>query len=134
MGVDRQSEQATQCWHQGRRDTARINNWTTGSGSRMPYVLVKENYFKWWIKVEGLNHTEIRHLAEKIGEQPESHQIEPDKLAEFSVPSWLVLNGLEQLGYRVVSSSQYVTGQGTFDIKDFVWTLYKNKEDWDHSS
>lgn len=25
-------------------------------------------------------------------------------------------------------------GQGTFDIKDFVWTLYKNKEDWDHSS
>lgn len=50
----------------------------------------RENYFKWWIKVEGLNHTEIRHLAEKIGEQPESHQIEPDKLAEFSVPSWLV--------------------------------------------
>ena len=39
--------------------------------------------------MEGLNHTEIRHLAEKIGEQPE-HQTETDKLAEFSVPSWLV--------------------------------------------
>lgn len=26
------------------------------------------------------------------------------------------------------------SGQGTFDIKDFVWTLYKNKDEWDHSS
>ena len=51
--------------------------------------LFRENYFKWWIKVEGLNHTEIRHLAEKIGEQPE-HQVDSEKLAEFSVPSWLV--------------------------------------------
>ena len=39
--------------------------------------------------MEGLNHTEIRHLAEKIGEQPE-HQVDSEKLAEFSVPSWLV--------------------------------------------
>ena len=44
-----------------------------------------------------------------------------------------VLNGLEQLGYRVISSSQHVTGQGTFDLKDFVWTLHKSKEVWDHS-
>ena len=51
--------------------------------------ILRENYFKWWIKVEGLNHTEIRHLAEKIGEQPE-HQVDSEKLAEFSVPSWLV--------------------------------------------
>ena len=62
--------------------------------------------------MEGLNHTEVRHLTEKIGEQPE-HQTEMEKLAEFSVPSWIVLNGLEQLGYRVVSSSQYVTGQNS---------------------
>lgn len=40
--------------------------------------------------MEGLNHTEIRHLAEKIGEQPEHSSTEIDKLAEFSVPSWLV--------------------------------------------
>ena len=57
------------------------------------YFNYRENYFKWWIKVEGLNHTEIRHLAEKIGEQPE-HQAETDKLAEFSVPSWLVSESL----------------------------------------
>ena len=52
-------------------------------------IFFRENYFKWWIKVEGLNHSEIRHLAEKIGEQPE-HQADTEKLAEFSVPSWLV--------------------------------------------
>ena len=28
-------------------------------------------------------------MAEKIGEQPE-HQVDSEKLAEFSVPSWLV--------------------------------------------
>ena len=47
--------------------------------------------------MEGLNHTEIRHLAEKIGEQPE-HQVDSEKLAEFSVPSWLVREGKAILG------------------------------------
>lgn len=131
QGAERQAG-ISHCWPPGKRESAKIHSWNI-SGVKMPYVLVKENYFKWWIKVEGLNHTEIRHLAEKIGEQPE-HQVDSEKLAEFSVPSWLVLNGLEQLGYKVLSSSQYVTGQGTFDIKDFVWTLYKNKDEWDHSS
>ena len=59
----------------------------------------------------------MRHLAEKIGEQPEQ-QSEADQSAEFSIPSWMVsegsdltiiiiqqylqvLNGLEQLGYKV---------------------------------
>ena len=44
--------------------------------------------------MEGLNHSEIRHLAEKIGEQPE-HQADTEKLAEFSVPSWLVSSRVE---------------------------------------
>ena len=52
--------------------------------------------------MEGLNHTEIRHLAEKIGEQPE-HQTETDKLAEFSVPSWLVSPDIS----RYVDISRY---------------------------
>jgi len=98
----------------------------------MPYLIVKENYVQWWVKVEGLPHQEVRQLAEKVGEQPEL-LTETDRLAEFSLPSWTVLNGLEQLGYRVISSSQHVTGQGTFDLKDFVWTLHKSKEVWDHS-
>ena len=57
--------------------------------------------------MEGLNHTEIRHLAEKIGEQPESHQIEPDKLAEFSVPSWLV-------SYQFFLSDNHLKGKVNF--------------------
>ena len=33
-------------------------------------------------------------------EQPE-HGSERDKRVEFSVPTWLVLNGLEAMGYKV---------------------------------
>ena len=89
-----------ECWEQGDHERARL-----GGDSRMPYVLVKyvmnnlqlitynnycrENFLKWWIRVEGLGHSEVRHLAEKIGEQPEQHS-EADKSAEFSIPSWMV--------------------------------------------
>ena len=46
---------------------------------------------------------------------------------------------MSQVGNRLIIiniTARYfiLSGQGTFDIKDFVWTLYKNKEDWDHSS
>jgi len=107
--------------------------WPAPAGGRMPYVFVRENYFKWWVTVEGLSHLDVRHLAEKIGEQPEQ-QSERDKTAEFSIPTWMVLNGLEQLGYKVVTSGQYVTGQGRYDQREFVWTLHKSKEDWETSS
>jgi len=117
-----------ECWEQGDHERARL-----GGDSRMPYVLVKENFLKWWIRVEGLGHSEVRHLAEKIGEQPEQHS-EADKSAEFSIPSWMVLNGLEHLGYKVLSSSQYVTGEDSFDQKEFVWTLHKLKDEWESSS
>jgi len=121
----------SECWENGSSAGARVSQWAPGG--RMPYVLVKENFLKWWIKVEGLTHAEVRHLSEKIGEQPEQ-QSEEEKTAEFSIPSWMVLNGLEQLGYKVVSSSQYVTGEGSFDQKEFVWTLHKSREEWEHSS
>lgn len=107
--------------------------WPAPSGGRMPYVFVRENYFKWWVTVEGLSHLDVRHLAEKIGEQPEQ-QSEREKTAEFSIPTWIVLNGLENLGYKVVTSGQYVTGQGRYDQREFVWTLHKSKEDWESSS
>ena len=42
-----------------------------------------------WVTVEGLSHLDVRHLAEKIGEQPEQ-QSERDKTAEFSIPTWMV--------------------------------------------
>jgi len=58
---------------------------------RMPYVTVRENAVKWWITVQGLNHHEVRLLAEKVSDQPESHN-DKEKMAEFSVPSWQVRN------------------------------------------
>jgi len=45
----------------------------------------------------------------------------------------MVLNGLEQLRYKVISSNQYVTGEDSFEQKEFVWTLHKPKEDWGSS-
>ena len=78
----------TECWGSSEgSEGARVTQWT--GGSRMPYVIVKENFLKWWIKVEGLAHGEVRHLSEKIGEQPEQ-QSEGEKSAEFSIPSWMV--------------------------------------------
>ena len=34
---------------------------------------------------------------------------------------------------QVISSNQYVTGEDSFDQKEFVWTLHKPKEDWGSS-
>ena len=90
--------------------------------------------------MEGLTYTELRLLSERLGEQAER---QGDAGAEFSVPTWSLLNSLEGLGYRylmsmkflqVVTSDQFVSGTGTFDIKEFVWTLHKNKDDWEMSS
>jgi len=75
----------------------------------------------------------MRLLAEKVSDQPETLDT-GDKLVEFSLPSWQILNALERLGYRVVSSSSIVTGFGKHDTKDFVWTMHKAKEDWESSS
>ena len=63
-----------------------------------------------------------------------------------------ILNGLERMGYRVVTSSCMITGYGKHDTRDFIWTLHKvdmdtvspeynlysacfqAKEDWEASS
>lgn len=102
-------------------------------GGRMPYVVVRENKSKWWNTVVGLNHHEVRLLAEKLSDQPES-QSDKDKEVVFSVPTWQILNALERQGYRVVTSSGVVTGHGKHDNREFVWTLHKAKEDWEASS
>ena len=81
----------------------------------MPYIVVRyessklnhrqikyifrESLFKWWVKVEGLTYTELRLLSERLGEQAER---QGDAAAEFSVPTWSLLNSLEALGYRVM--------------------------------
>ena len=82
----------------------------------MPFVLVRENALKWWVTVHGLNHHEVRLLAEKVSDQPESVD-DREKQGEFSLPSWQILNALERLGYRVVTSSSIVTGFTKNDTK-----------------
>ena len=93
----------------------------------------QENAIKWWVTVNGLNHHETRLLAEKVSDQPETHD-DKEKVVEFSIPSWQVLNGLERMGYRVVTSSSMITGYGKHDTRDFIWTLHKAREEWDASS
>lgn len=102
-------------------------------GGRMPYVFVRENKIKWWVTVQGLNYNEVRLLAEKVSDQPESHD-DKEKRVEFSVPTWQILNGLEMMGYRVVTSSAIITGYSRHDTREFVWTLHKTHDDWDKSS
>ena len=51
------------------------------------------------MKVEGLTYSELRHLSERLGEQAER---QAETAAEFSVPTWSLLNSLEGLGYRVM--------------------------------
>ena len=96
-----------------------------------------------------LSFCQVRLLTEKVSDQPESHD-DQEKIVEYSIPSWQVhnkppsmhpslsmsqvLNGLEQMGYRVVTSSCMVTGFTKHDTRDFIWTMHKAKEDWEASS
>lgn len=99
----------------------------------MPYIFVRESVFKWLVAVQGLNHNEVRQISEKVQEQPE-YCSDRDKRTEFSVPSWQVLNGLEAMGYKVISCGSYMTGDQRHDTREFVWTLYKTKDEWDGST
>ena len=80
----------------------------------------RESLYKFWVKVEGLTYTELRHVSERLGEQAERMRnvvmeclfslvidvtmfSERETVAEFSVPTWCLLNSLEGIGYRVTS-------------------------------
>lgn len=114
---------------------------TTGQGeekerslvtsSMAAHVLVRENALHWWTTVQGLHPHEIRLLTEKVSDPPESCQ---ERTVQFSIPTWQVLNGLERLGYRVISCGSLLTGYTKFDTKDVIWTLHKTREDWEAGS
>ena len=58
-----------------------------------------------WVSVQGLNQPEMRLLAEKVSDEPETWDIE-DKLVEFSLPSWQVITQwLTQLMQDEIRSS-----------------------------
>ena len=52
----------------------------------------------------------------------------------FSLPTWLVLNALEIMGFKVVTSGPFITGLAKHDQREFIWTLYKAHDEWESSS
>jgi hypothetical protein len=66
-------------------------------------------------------------------DQPEVHD-DKAKRAEFSLPTWLVLNALEIMGFKVVTSGPFITGLAKHDQREFIWTLYKAHDEWESSS
>ncbi len=69
----------------------------------------------------------------QVQDQPE-HQDDRLKRAEFSLPTWVILNALELMGFRVVSCGPYVTGMAKHDQREFVWTMHKTHDEWESSS
>ena len=76
----------------------------------MPYVLVRESFLCISSTVEGLPSNEARILAEKCCTYPELKE-EKQRRLDFNIPSLPILNSLEQLGYKVVSSGSFVASQ-----------------------
>lgn len=91
----------------------------------MPYVLARESYVQGSCTVDGLPLNEFRVLAEKAAAAPE-YRDEKNRRVEFATPTFNVLNALEQMGYRVVTSGAFVTGHNKFDQREFVWTLHRS--------
>jgi hypothetical protein len=75
--------------------------------------------------VDGLPLNEFRVLAEKSTTSPEWRD-EKNRRVEFATPTFNVLNALEQMGYKVVTSGAFVTGHNKFDQREFVWTLHRS--------
>lgn len=91
----------------------------------MPYVLVRESYVQGSCTVDGLPLNEFRVLAEKATSSPE-YRDEKNRRVEFVIPTFNVLNALEQMGYKVVSSGAFVTGHNKFSNREFIWTMHRS--------
>lgn len=94
----------------------------------MPYIIVRESYIQTSCVIDGLPLNEIRLLSEKSS-TPSDMRDERNRRVEFSTPTYNILNALEQMGYKVVTSGAFVTGSKKFDTKDFVWTLHRPSND-----
>jgi hypothetical protein len=67
-------------------------------------------------------------LVEKSAACPENRD-EKNKKVEFTTPAFNVLNALEQMGYKVATSAEFVAGHKKFDLggtKDHL-TAKKNE-------
>ena len=83
------------------------------------------DFFNCSCTVDGLPLNEFRVLSEKAAATPE-YRDEKNRRVEFATPTFNVLNALEQMGYRVVTSGAFVTGHNKFDQREFVWTLHRS--------
>ena len=95
----------------------------------MPYLIVRESHVTDTCLVEGLPLSEIRQVADRTG-SPSEVKDERNRRIEFYSAATELLGALEQVGYRVVTSGNFVTGQKEYSSKDFIWTLHRqNKYD-----
>ena len=62
----------------------------------------------------------MRHLTERVGEQAERQS---DMMAEFSIPTWMLLNALEGLGYKVMRKNSTVSLSVTRGLVSIVFTI-----------
>ena len=88
------------------------------TNTTMPYIILRESYISNRCIVDGLPLNEVRQISSSVRDERNCR-------IEFSTEAYNLLNALEQLGYKVVTSSSFVTGPKKFDTKDFVWTLYR---------
>ena len=96
----------------------------------MPYLIVRESYMDCSCLVDGLPLNEVRTVTEKSS-CPSDLRDEKNRRVEFSTPAYNLLNALEKIGYRVITSSSFVSGHKKFETKDFVWTLYRSSHEAD---
>lgn len=75
--------------------------------------------------MDGLPLNEFRVLSEKSGTVPE-YRDEKNRRVEYNCAAFNLLNALEQMGYRVVTSGAFVTGHNKFDQREYIWTLHRS--------
>ena len=93
----------------------------------MPYLIVRESHVTDTCLVEGLPLNEIRLVTDRSSSSSEVKD-EKNRRVEFHSAAPDLLSALEQQGYKVVTSSAFVTGEKEYSAKDFVWTLYKHSK------
>jgi len=102
----------------------------------MPYVVVRESFLTGSCWVEGLPLTESKLLAERCQVFPDLRE-ERHRRLEFNTSAVNILNSLEYLGYRVITSGSFVASQANnkkgskhrFIQREFVWTVHRKSND-----
>jgi len=80
--------------------------------------------------VDGLPLNEFRVLGEKCSASPDMRD-EKNRRMEFATNPVTILNSLENMGYKVVTSGSFVSGQSVmtssdkFCNREFIWTLHR---------